>query len=86
MQTTLPDLPLTNYGQAILNPTFHSSTKTAPRKHPRTDLANLNIWTSFPIQNDIHQVIQSATNCANLPPTPFTVGVSSKTRLVKSEE
>ncbi|KAF8800896.1 hypothetical protein BYT27DRAFT_7245473 [Phlegmacium glaucopus] len=84
MQTTLPDLPFTNYGQAILNPTFHSSTKTAPRKHSRTDLTNLDIWTSFP--NDIHQVIQSATNRANLPPAPFTVGGSTKTRVVQTEE
>lgn len=67
----------TNYGQALLSPDFHSSTKT--RTYP-----TLRSWTSFP--NDVHQVIQSATNRLNLPPSPFTVGVSSKTRLVKAEE
>ena len=84
MQTTLPDLPFTNYGQAVLSPAFHSSSKTAPRKYPRTDLTTLDIWSSFP--DDIHQAIQSATDRANLPPGPFTVGVSSKTRFVKTEE
>jgi hypothetical protein len=84
MQTTLPDLPFINYGQAVLNPGFHSSTKTTPRTYLRTDLTTLSSWTSFP--NDIHQVIQSATNRANLSSAPFTVGVSSKTRPMKTEE
>ena len=84
MQTSLPNLPFTNYGQAVLNSGFHSSTNTHLRTYPRIDLTTLRPWTSFP--NDIHQVIQSATNRANLSSAPFTVGVSSKTRSVKTEE
>ena len=85
MQTTLPDLPFVNYGKASFNPAFHSSTKTGPRRYPRTDLTALNVWTSFP--NDIHRVIESATARANISAnSPFTVGVSSKTRIVKTEE
>ncbi|KIL68390.1 hypothetical protein M378DRAFT_71243 [Amanita muscaria Koide BX008] len=84
METSLPDLPFTHCGQALLSPDFHTSTKTAPRTYPRTDLTALRSWISFP--DDVHQVIQSATNRVNLPSTPFTVGVSSKTRFVKTEE
>jgi hypothetical protein len=84
MQTSLPNLSFTNYGQAFLNPGFHGSTKTHPRTYHRTDLTTLRPWTSFP--NDIHQVIQSATNHANVSSAPFTIGVSSKTRPVKTEE
>ena len=84
MQTSLPNLPFTNFGQAVLNPGYHSSSKTHPRTYPRTDLTTLCPWTSFP--NDIHQVIQSATNRANLSSAPFTVGLPPKTRSVRSEE
>lgn len=56
MQTSLPDLPFTNYGKAELR-LFgtHSSAKATPRTYPRTDLKTLTLWTSFP--NDIHQTI-----------------------------
>jgi hypothetical protein len=40
-------------------------------------------WSSFP--NDINQAIQSATTRANLPSTPFTLNVSTKTRCVENE-
>lgn len=84
MQTSLPNLPFANFGQAVLNPGFRSSAKTHPQTYPRTDLTTLCPWTSFP--NDIHQVIQSATDHANLSSAPFTVGVTPKTRSVKTEE
>ena len=83
METSLPDLPFPNYGQAVLGP-FHSATRTAPREYPRTDLASLEMWTSFP--NDIHQAIQSATNRASLSPAPFSVGNSSTNRIVTTVE
>jgi hypothetical protein len=83
MQTSLPDLPFTNYGKAELRPT-HSTSKSTPRTYPRTDLHTLTPWTSFP--NDIHQAIQSATARAHLPSTPFAIEVSTSTRSVENEE
>ena len=83
MQTSLPDLPFTNYGKAELR-TTHSTGKSTQRTYPRTDLETLTPWTSFP--NDIHQAIQSATARAHLPSTPFTIEASTSTRFVESEE
>jgi hypothetical protein len=85
MQTSLPDLPFTNYGKAELRPSgTHSIPKSTPRTYPKTDLKTLTPWTSFP--NDIHQAIQSATTRTNLPPTPFVIKVSTTTRSVENEE
>jgi len=85
MQTSLPDLPFTNYGKAELRPSgICSSAKSTPWTYPRTDLETLTPWTSFP--NDIHHAIQSATTRAGLPPTPFNIGGNTKTTLVINEE
>jgi hypothetical protein len=83
MQTTLPDLPFTGYGDAT-TPIFHSSASASPRKYPRTDLKTLIPWTSF--IDDVHQAIQSATALVELSSTPFTIGSPPRTRVVKSEE
>ena len=54
MQTILPDLPFTNYGDAVLDGSgIHSAAESSSRTYPRTDLRTLTPWTSFP--NDIHQ-------------------------------
>ena len=87
MQTSLPDLPFTNYGKAELRPSrvpTHSSSKSTPRTYPRTDLEMLTPWTSFP--NDIHRVIQSATTRAGLPPTPLHLEGYTGTTFVTNEE
>ncbi|KAF8966458.1 hypothetical protein BDZ97DRAFT_1609004, partial [Flammula alnicola] len=84
MQTSFPELPFTDYGNAVLNPAFHSAAQSTPRVPVRTDLETLAPWTSFPL--DIHKAIQSATKCANLPPAPFSIARSPKTRVVASEE
>ena len=82
MQTSLPDLPFTNHGNAKLRPSgTHSTAKLA---HPRTDLKTLTPWTSFP--NDIHQVIQSATAHAHLSSTPFHIDAWTDTEFVENEE
>lgn len=83
MQTTLPDLPFSDYGKAELHTSgIHSSIKTTPRTHPRTDLQTFTPWTSFP--EDIHQAIQSAA--PNADNTPFEIEASKRTRIVKNEE
>jgi hypothetical protein len=85
MQTSLPDLPFTNYGKAELCPSgTHSTAKSTRRTYPRTDLNALKPWTSFP--NDIHQAIQSATAHATLNSTPFPIDVWTKTSIVTNEE
>jgi hypothetical protein len=87
MQTILPDLPFINYGNAVINPASHSSTKGASRTgtFPRTDLKGFTPWNSFP--DDIHQAIQAATNRANLPSTPFAIErMWSRPRFVECEE
>ena len=68
MQTTLPDLPFTGYGDAT-TPIFHSSASASPRKYPRTDLKTLIPWTSF--IDDVHQAIQSATALVELSSTLY---------------
>ena len=87
MQTSLPDLPFTNYGKAELRSSrvhTHSSSKSTPRTYPRTDLETLTPWTSFP--NDIHPAIQSATTRAGLPPTPLHLEGYTGTTFVTNEE
>jgi hypothetical protein len=85
MQTSLPDLPFTNYGKAELRPSgTHSTAKSTPRTYPRTDLQILTPWTSFP--NDIHQAIQSATARAHLHSTPFPINAWTDTSFVENEE
>jgi hypothetical protein len=87
MQTSLPDLPFTNYGKAELRPScvhIHSYSESTPRTYPRTDLETLTPWTSFP--NDIHRAIQSATTRAGLPSTPLHLGGYTETTLVTNEE
>ncbi|KAK2465075.1 hypothetical protein APHAL10511_002883 [Amanita phalloides] len=84
MQTSLPDLPFTNYANAELD-SPHSSGKSTLRAFPRTDLKTLVPWTSFP--NDIHQAIQSATaRLPHLHSTPFTLRIVTDARLVENEE
>ena len=83
MQTSLPDLPFTNYGDAELRP-FGTHSTAKSDLCPRTDLKTLTHWTSFP--EDIHQAIQSATARAHLPSTPFTVKAWTTTSFVEIEE
>ena len=66
MQTSLPDLPFTNYGNAELRPFgTHSTAKAFEREFPTTtDLVTLIPWASFP--DDIDQAIRSATANAHL--------------------
>jgi hypothetical protein len=85
MQTSLPDLPFTNYGDAELRPNApRSASKATPRKYPRTNLETLMPWDSFP--DDIDQVIQSAINHANLPLTPFILDIPTTSRFVENEK
>ncbi|KAF8309787.1 hypothetical protein F5887DRAFT_601096 [Amanita rubescens] len=85
MQTSLPDLPFTNYGDAELRPNApHSIDKTTPRNYPMTDLETLMHWASFP--DDINQVIQSAIDHANLPLTPFILNIPTTTTFVENEQ
>ena len=85
MQTSLPELPFTNYGKAELRPSAtHSTAKSTPRTYPRTDLQTFTPWTSFP--SDIHKAIQSATACADLSSTPFHIDARTKTSFVENEE
>jgi hypothetical protein len=84
MQTSLPELPFTNYGKAELRPSgTHSTAKSTPRTYHRTDLQTLTPWTSFP--DDIHQAIQSATARADLSSTPFPIDAWTKTSFVENE-
>jgi hypothetical protein len=84
MQTSLPDLPFTNYGDAVLDASgIHSAAKSSPRTYPRTDLQTLTPWTSFP--NDIHQAILSATTHAHLLPTPFDINGWTWDTVVENE-
>jgi hypothetical protein len=83
MQTTLPDLPFTGYGDAT-TPTTHSSASANPRIYPRTDLKTFIPWTSF--IDDVHQAVQSATALTGLSSAPFTIGSLPRTRVVKSKE
>ena len=85
MQTSLPELPFTNYGKAELRPSAtHSTAKSTPRTYPRTDLQTLTPWTSFP--DDIHQAIQSATARADLSSTPLHIKAWTETSFVGNEE
>jgi len=83
LETSLPDLPFTNYGKAEFRPSgTHSTAKSTPPL--RTDLNTLTPWTSFP--TDIHQAIQSATARVALNSTPFHVAAWTKSKFVKNEE
>ena len=83
MQTSLPDLPFPDYGDAVLDPSgIHSSAKSGPPTYPRTDLQTLTPWTSFP--NDIHQAILATTD-AQLLPTPFHINCRTWNTIVESE-
>ena len=85
MQTSLPDLPFTNYGDAVLDASgIHSAAKSGLRTYPRTDLQTLTPWTSFP--NDIHQAILSATTHAHLLPTPFDISGWTLDTVVENEQ
>ena len=87
MITSFPDLPFTDYGDALLNPAFRSaakSTDSTPQAYPRTDLDILTPWISFP--TDIHEAIQSSTKRANLSPAPFPIPLLPKERVVANEE
>ncbi|KAF9514178.1 hypothetical protein BS47DRAFT_1485282 [Hydnum rufescens UP504] len=72
METTLPDLPFTDYGPAVLGQ-FHSAVRATPWKYPRTDLQVLRPWTTFPA--DIHDAIQSAPAFATLSSAAFSIGL-----------
>ena len=88
MQTSLPDLPFTNYGDAVLDGSgIHSAAESSSRTYPsRTDLRTLTPWTSFP--NDIHQAIlsESANTHAHLPSTPFDISGWTIATVVDNEE
>ena len=85
MQTSLPDLPFTNYGKAELDPfDTHSPAETTPPKYPRTNLKTLRPWASFP--NEIDQAIRSAATNASLSSAPFTIDALKRTTIVKNEE
>jgi hypothetical protein len=85
MQTSLPELPFTNYGRAQLDPCgFHSLGETTPHSHLRTDLETLVPWTSFP--NDIHLAIQCATTRSQLPLSPFSISGGIWSIIVETEE
>ena len=85
MITSFPDLPFKDYGDALLNPSYHSAAKSTPHAYPRTDLDILTPWISFPL--DIHKAIQSSTSKrANLSPAPFPIPLLQKERVVASEE
>jgi hypothetical protein len=83
METSLPDLPYVQHGNAVLIAGFHSAVKTSPPTYPKTDLETFTPWTSF--LDDVHQAIQSAAAAANLPPI-FTVGTGGRDRHVGNEE
>ncbi|KAF9513285.1 hypothetical protein BS47DRAFT_973904 [Hydnum rufescens UP504] len=82
MQTTLPDLPFTNYEPAVLGQ-FHSAVRAIPRKYPRTDLQVFRPWTTFP--TDIHDAIRSAPTFATLSSAPFSIGLPGESQIVESE-
>ena len=84
MITSFPDLPFTDYGDALLDPDFHSTAKSTPQAYPKTDLDILRPWSSFPI--DIHEAIKSSTKSANLSPAPFPIPLTPKKRVVENEE
>jgi hypothetical protein len=85
MQTSLPDLPFTTYGDAEFDPTApHSVSQSKPRTYPRTDLQTLMPWTSFP--NEIDQRIRSATTLSRLTHTTFTVKCWDEPNPVTNEE
>ena len=85
MQTSLPDLPFTGYGQAQLCPFgTHSASKSTPWKYPRTDLNSLVLWNSFP--DDIHRAVQSATARVNLDSIPIHIDAWRATSFVENEE
>ena len=81
LETSLPDLPFTNYGKAEPSCT-HSTAKSTPPL--RTDLNSLTPWTAFP--NDIHHAIQSATARAALNSTPFHIAAWTESGSVNNEE
>lgn len=84
METSLPELPFSDYGEAEIDPSgVHSSVKASPRTHPRTDLETLTPWVSF--LNDVHQVI-STTARAKLTPDPFKIWVLGLKTYVQNEE
>ena len=71
MQTSLPDLPFP-YIDPIYDPK-HSTSKSTPRRHPRTDLEHLVPWQSF--DNDIHSAIEAVCTARNIPTgTTLSVG------------
>jgi hypothetical protein len=84
MTTSLPDLPFPNYGNIELEPGgFHSNVRTSCWTYPRTDLATMIPWTTFP--GDVHQAIVSATARAGLAPTPFPISAWGEKRYVENE-
>ena len=84
MQTSLPDLPFPDYGDAVPAASgIHSASKSSPRRHPRTDLQTLTPWTSF--SNDIHQAILATTHAHLLPTTPFHVNGRTWNTVVENE-
>ena len=85
MQTSLPNLPFTTYGDASFDPTApHSAAKCKPRMYPMTDLQTLTPWPSFP--NEIDQCIRSATARSHLPYTTFAVrGLKYPNRVTNEE-
>ena len=85
MQTSFPDLPFTNYGDAVLHTSgIHSAARSCPRTYPRTDLQTIKPWTNF--LEDIHQAILSATAHAQLPHTPFGINGATWDTFVENEE
>lgn len=85
MQTSFPNLPYMNYGDAVLDPSgIHSAAKAGPRTYPRTDLQTLEPWTDFP--KDVHEVIMSATTRARLPFTSFHIDGATWDTFVENEE
>ncbi|KAF8229656.1 hypothetical protein L208DRAFT_1479798 [Tricholoma matsutake] len=85
MQTSLPDLPCLDYGDAVLNASgIHSAAKSGPQKDPRTDLQTLTPWTSF--LNDIHQAILATTHAHLLPTTPFHISGWTIATIVENKE
>lgn len=84
MQTSFPDLPFRDYGEALLHPDFHSATEATPRACLSTDLETLIHWDAFPVE--IHNAIQSAAQRAHLSSVPFSLGISPIKSNVTNEE
>ncbi|EDR13325.1 uncharacterized protein LACBIDRAFT_309061 [Laccaria bicolor S238N-H82] len=84
MQTSLPNLPFPDYGDAVLDASgIHSSAESGPRTYPSTDLESLTPWTSFP--DDIHQAILAATPAHLLHAAPFPIDGHNGDSVVENE-